>query len=376
MSARTTDDNAMRAVPALPAIQWRGTAVNAVTYYKGGLIADVGGVATKVTAAAGLKIRGWCDNTKFTADTSEESLSKVDVLAGQIALDVSGSAPPTAADHLEIVYAEDDHTVNRTSVGGTLSPVGRLVALTTVGGITKAICEVGMLKTDVVDLVATYASLATLASTANGEGASLIGLEDAGTFTAATDVEAALAEIYQHLKSVQGHIDLDPSDFYLLTGAPLAIFANGASAVPGSALVNSEAFGIRWNNNATTDGIVTSFRIPPDADILANATLTIYCSKIGATLADEVTFDVAAFNQVVGALHDADADFGGTTTAIDPIAASKTIQAVTLTLALANLAASPASVTMSIKPTDSLLATDDLVFHGARITYKRKLLTS
>lgn len=218
--------------------------------------------------------------------------------------------------------------------------------------------------------------IADLASTANGKGASDIGVEDAGSFTAVTDVEAALAEIYQHLKTVQGHIDLDPQDFILLTGAPLAIFADGASAVPGTDLVDSKVSTIRWNNNGTLNAVLTSFRMPPDADITANATLTIFASKTGATLADAVTFDVGAFNQVVGALHDADADFGGTSGAMTGDAAAKTIQSVTLTLALADLAASPASVTLTIKPTDGTLGTDDLAFLGARISYKRKLLTS
>lgn len=188
------------------------------------------------------------------------------------------------------------------------------------------------------------------------------------------DIREQIASIENSLTSDQGAIDLAPSNFYLLTGAPLAIFADGASAVPGSAVVDSKAFAVRWNNNATLNGIVTSFRMPPDADIAANMVLTIYASKTGATLADAVTFDVGAFNQVVGALHDADSDFGGTSSAMTGDAAAKTIQAVTRTLALANLAASPASVTLTIKPTNGTLGTDDLVFHGARIAYTKKLV--
>lgn len=121
---------------------------------------------------------------------------------------------------------------------------------------------------------------------------------------------------------------------------------------------------------------MSSFVVPPDMDITFNATLTIRASKTGATLGDAVTFAVGAFNQVVGALHDADADFGGTTSAMTGNATAKTIQAVTLTLALANLAASPASVTLTIKPTAGTLGTDDLVMHSVRITYQKKLLTA
>lgn len=186
----------------------------------------------------------------------------------------------------------------------------------------------------------------------------------------------ALAGLYANAQSTQGMVSLPPAAFILLTGAPLAIFANGASAVPGSAIVDSKARAIRWNNNATLDGVLASFAVPPDLDITANATLTIYASKTGATSGDAVTFDVGAYNQVVGALHDADTNYGGTTSAMTGAATAKTEQAVTLTLTAANLAASPASVTLTIKPTDGTLGTDDLVFLGARLTYTKKLLAS
>jgi hypothetical protein len=41
-----------------------------------------------------------------------------------------------------------------------------------------------------------------LGSVANGEGASLVAIEDAGGFTAQTDVEGALQEIYQELLDI------------------------------------------------------------------------------------------------------------------------------------------------------------------------------
>ena len=217
---------------------------------------------------------------------------------------------------------------------------------------------------------------ATAASLAATTGAAAVGIADAGTFTAETTVEGALQEIYQDLKSGLGVIELRPSDFYLLTGAPLAVFADGDSAVPGSALVDSKAFGVRWNNHGTPNAIATSFQIPPDADITANMVLHLRASKTGATVGDAVTFAVEAYNQVAAALHDADANFGGTSGAMTGNSTAKTIQNVTLTLALANLAAYPASVTLSIKPTAGTLGTDDLVFHGARIVYQKKLLTS
>lgn len=198
-------------------------------------------------------------------------------------------------------------------------------------------------------------------------------IADAGSYTAQTTTEGAIQEIYASLKATDGIIELHPLSFYLATGAPLAIFANGASAVPGSTLTDSKVAGVRWNNNATLNGITRSFLVPPDADMTANMTLHVRASKTGATVGDAVTFDVALFNQVVGALHDADSDFGGTTSAMTGDATAKTVQNVTLTVALANLAAYPATTTITLKPTDGTLGTDDLVVEGAFLVYKKKL---
>lgn len=198
---------------------------------------------------------------------------------------------------------------------------------------------------------------------------------DAGGYYVGTTTETVLAEIGASLEATKGIIDLPASSWYLETGAPLAIFANGASAVPGSAFVESEAFGIRWNDNGTSNGITRSFLVPPDADITADFTLHIRAAKIGATLADAVTFLVSAFNQVVGSTYIADANYGGTSSAMTGDAATKTVQDVTLTLALANLAAYPATVTLTLAPTAGVLSADDLLFLGAYIVYKKKLVS-
>lgn len=182
-------------------------------------------------------------------------------------------------------------------------------------------------------------------------------------------------ELYTHGTSAQGVIDLAPTDFCLATGAPLAVFANGASSVPGLDFTGSKAFGIRWNNNATLDAVLTSFLVPPDMDITVTASAVVQAAKIGANAGDLPTFAVGAFNQVVGALYDADANYGGNTGAMTN-AATKTIQSVSVTLALADLAAYPARVTVTVKPTDGTLTNDDLLVLGLRINYTTKLRTS
>ncbi len=188
---------------------------------------------------------------------------------------------------------------------------------------------------------------------------------------------AGYAPLLTNATTSQGVIELRaPADFYLLTGAPLAIFANGASAVPGSALVDSKAACIRWNDNATLNGLLASFTMPPNVDTSLPMTLYVHASKTGATLADAVTFDVGLYNQVVGALDDADTNFGGTTSAMQGDATAKTVQAVSLAVSAANLAAFPASVTLTIKPTNGTLGTDDLCLLGVYLQYSQKLLST
>lgn len=204
-------------------------------------------------------------------------------------------------------------------------------------------------------------------------------IADAGSFTAQTTVEGALQEIYQDLKTAKMIVPVRLANGILAAGTPLAAWADNASSNPGVTLANSKAVGVRWNNNASQTAVwAPPIEIPYEADVSANATLRILCSKVGATPGDATTFTVSAFAQTVGALHDADSDFGGVSSAITGNATSKTIQASTLTLALADLAAAaaPAAISMSIKPSDGTLGTDDMIVHAVFIEFKRKLRTS
>lgn len=207
--------------------------------------------------------------------------------------------------------------------------------------------------------------------------ANLISVADAGSFTAADDVEEALAEIYQDLKSTKAFLNVPLTGAILAAGTPMAAWADNASSNPGVTLANSKAVGLRWNNNATQTAVwLGPVPIPSDFDITADAILNVLASKVGATVGDATTFTIAAFNNAVGALHDADSDFGGATSAMTGNATSKTIQKVTRILALADLAANPSAISLSIKPTDGTLGTDDVIVHAVYIEYKRKLRTS
>ncbi len=219
---------------------------------------------------------------------------------------------------------------------------------------------------------------AQLGLTTNTNGASKVAIEDASAFTTAANVEAALAELYQEAKSTLGVIPLAPSTFYLLTGAPLAIFANGTTTVPGSAFEDSKCFGVRWNNDAAPAAITRAFQIPSDMDITANPVVHVRAAKIGATndAGNTTTFAVGLFNQVDAATYGADTDFGGASSALTPNATTKTIQNMTRTITASDLAAYPASVTITLKPTAGTLDTDDLLLVDVYVVYKRKLRTS
>lgn len=154
-------------------------------------------------------------------------------------------------------------------------------------------------------------------------------------------------------------------------GTALADFADGASPTPGWSH-GDESAGIRWNNHANPDPVSVAFTMPQDVDTASAMTLNILAAKVGATLADAVTWTVEAFNNVNGALYDADADFGGTSSAMTGDAATKTAQLETLTLAAANLAAAGSQVVLTIQPTDGTLGTDDVILLGLSVAYTRK----
>lgn len=158
-------------------------------------------------------------------------------------------------------------------------------------------------------------------------------------------------------------------------GTALAVFSGGASTVPGWS-ATAEGGGIRWNNHANPDPVRTTIPYPPDLDATANVVVHFLAYKTGATSGDAVTWTCTAFENIDGALFDADADLGGASSAMTGAAATKTVQEETLTLALANVTGSPGCITFSIQPTDGTLGTDDVTLLAVWLEYTRKILAS
>jgi hypothetical protein len=205
--------------------------------------------------------------------------------------------------------------------------------------------------------------------------AATVSVADSGSLITGVTVEAALAEAFQHIQSAQKFLNLPLGGWTEQDGTALADFADGASTTPGWNAAD-ETFGIRWNNHANPDPISTSVPIPPDLDASADVIVHIMAAKVGATVGDAVTWTIEAFNNADGAAYDADADFGGVSSAMTGDATTKTCQEETLTLASANVAASPCVLTLTLQPTDGTLGTDDVILLGVWLEYTGKTLTS
>lgn len=188
--------------------------------------------------------------------------------------------------------------------------------------------------------------------------------------------ETLARKLLAHVQSAQKQVNLPIASGTLVDGTPLAKFADGASATPGLSLNDSKAFGVRWNNHAAPAAAYLSVPMPQDLDDSAAIVVHVLASKTGATLADTSPFTCEAFFQTVGALHDADVDAGGDTGAMTGNANAKTVQEVTLTIAAADVPASPSVMTFSFKPKDGKLGTDDVIVEGIWLEYTGKVLTS
>lgn len=186
---------------------------------------------------------------------------------------------------------------------------------------------------------------------------------------------ASNAALYQAAQTAHAVLPFALGTGILAAGTPMAAFADNAASQPGVTLNNSKAVGIRWNNAATQVAVwMMPLTLPLDLDPTAAATFVVMASKTGATSGDATTFTITAFAQTVGALEDAVSDLGGTTTAMTGTATAKTTQRVTLSLAVPPTP--PAQLSVSIKPTNGLLGTDDVLVTGFWLEYKRKLQTS
>lgn len=345
--------------------------------YKGSLVGeDSAGRAIPATLLATCirvlgKASSTIDNRTGSALGGAASAAYVEVEYGTHNWANSAAGDAIAADDIgKLCYAVDDQTVALTSNGGT-RPIAGLIADFKVrqhGGTavpwvwTNPVCPVF------------YDTLTDLASTANAKGASLVGIEDAGNFTSATTVEGALAEVYQHTKSVQKQLNIPLTTFVDADGDPIVKFNNGVA--DGFQIADSKACVYRVNDAASPPVIMTNVAMPQDLDDTADVVIHALLSKSGATIGDACTLTFACYFHTVAALHDADTNCGGASSAIVGNATAKTVTEVTRTIAHADVPAAPCSLTLTMKITDGTLGTDDAFIHAVWLEYKGKVLTS
>lgn len=345
-------------------LEWPIPVGTAKKIYGGTMVCVDGstGYAEAGSDASGKIFAGVSVEQKDNTDGSAGDLSVVVKRRGLFLFDIANAV--TQANVGDQVFIVDDQTVDLVANVTYNIHCGTIAALETTTTVWVDIAP-AIQQTD----VATH-----IADTSGAHAASAISIEDAGTYTAAAQVEAALQEIYASLLTAKGIIDI-PMPVMTDAGVALAAFSDGASPTPGYC-VTSKGLGIRWNDHATPTPVGTKVMVPPDADVTADMVLHILAAKTGATEADATKFTVGAYNNDVGALYDADSDFGGDTDAMTGTATAKTIQEVTLTLALADLTAYPAAIELTIQPKDGTLGTDDVIMLKAWIEYQKKLLSA
>lgn len=244
------------------------------------------------------------------------------------------------------------------NLGASLISIQDALTLITATTVEGALAELAQFKAD-------------LGSIANGKGASLVAIEDAGTFTAAADVEAALAEIYQHILTAQAPIliplggwrEVDASgDVANTAGGAGVLSSNTTPILRGD---TAESWEISWAAT-NQDPIQFATSLPPDFDGTANATLDlwVYTDNAGGGGIDAATFTVET-GWDDGALVSDTATDGTPATSWHKI---------TTTIAAADIPDAPSNLSIALTP--AAHANDPIQLVGARLNYKRKLLTS
>jgi hypothetical protein len=160
-----------------------------------------------------------------------------------------------------------------------------------------------------------------------------------------------------------GRIDLPLGAFQRSSGAAVGVFLDNTT--DGFYLSDSEAFGIRWNNDtAPRATLAASVHIPEDADDAV--AMTLYCRGLRVGAADAaMVLTVAIYNHENAEAHTAGTNVGGSTTAFN--GATTIITTESLAVAAGALpAGSNASIT--IVP-DAALDGDDFILLDAWLDY-------
>lgn len=290
----------------------------------------------------------------------------------------------TTADPVEVVYADageqhigvTEFAVDDTefvSVRPRTMPGSKLV--TAAGAFSRGATLYGAADGKVDDTSSGSAiGIALEAATADGDlvemmdfavlstTAATVSIADSGGFTSETDVEAALAEIYQHILSVQSFIPV-PLAGLLETDATNTVDYLGPGTTPTLDLANGDTDSglvVTWaaSNN---DPVIFQTPLPPDLDASKDLVLHLRAKAGGSTDTPTIAAD-SYFNEGDTKIEDASG------------ALSDSVQELTITIAAADIPAG--AQTLSVELTPGAHTTDTVVLSALWLEYSKSLLGS
>ena len=195
--------------------------------------------------------------------------------------------------------------------------------------------------------------------------AATISIADAGNFTDTVTAEAALQEIYQALKTIQGTV---PVPLGAITMEDGTVLTKQATTVAGFAQIADKETVINIPINCTEgEALGFSVPLPQDIDVAADLTVRVLAGK--AADLDVLTLDCEVYPVAAGNVANAD---------IQDTVAQTIVAAVTelvFTCGLDGLLASPSSLSV-VLTLGGVNDGDAVYIYGTWIEYKKKLLTS
>jgi hypothetical protein len=193
-----------------------------------------------------------------------------------------------------------------------------------------------------------------------------IGYSDSGDYTAATEVDAALTEIYTHLLNIEGWSAgaplttlriVDTNGDVGTSAAPGVLASNTAPILRGEA--TTEALAVHWVANGV-EIVATTIDLPPDLD--GDADMYVDLVVVSNNTNNAPSFSV---------LH----NFNGGAQVTDTATGTSisTVQTITATIAANEVPASASVLGFQLLP--GAHASDTWTLFGVRVRGKRTLLT-